>query len=138
LAIVATSGSYNDLSNKPTIPTIWRGTQAQYDAITTPDNNTIYNNFSIMTSTEIANASKIMLGSTEAVKMYIGSTVIWEPQTTPAGPLPAGYTELEYISSTTSGGEYIDLNIKLYETANTEYDIAIKFNIKGAGSDNTS
>jgi hypothetical protein len=91
-----------------------------------------------MTSTEIANASKIMLGSTEAVKMYIGSTVIWEPQTTPAGPLPAGYTELEYISSTTSGGEYIDLNIKLYETANTEYDIAIKFNIKGAGSDNTS
>ena len=32
-----------------------------------------------MTSTEIANASKIMLGSTEAVKMYIGSTLIWEP-----------------------------------------------------------
>lgn len=66
------SGNYNDLSNKPTIPSvpsnenatsggstlslvttgekynwnnkanIWRGTQAQYDAITTPDNNTIY------------------------------------------------------------------------------------------------
>jgi hypothetical protein len=32
-----------------------------------------------MTSTEIANASKVMLGSTEAVKMYIGSTLIWEP-----------------------------------------------------------
>ena len=91
-----------------------------------------------MTSTEIANASKVMLGSTEAVKMYIGSTVVWESQTTPVGPLPAGYTELEYISSTTSGGEYIDLNIKLYETANTEYDIAIKFNIKGTGSDNTA
>ena len=61
LATVATSGSYNDLSNKPTIPTIpsslpanggnadtvnnfrlWKGTQAQYDAITTKDSNTIY------------------------------------------------------------------------------------------------
>ena len=61
LSKVATSGSYNDLSNKPTIPTIpdslpanggnadtvnnfriWSGTQAQYDAITTKDSNTIY------------------------------------------------------------------------------------------------
>lgn len=61
LATVATSGSYNDLSNKPTIPTIpsslpanggnadtvnnfrlWKGTQAQYDAITAKDSNTIY------------------------------------------------------------------------------------------------
>ena len=53
---VATSGSYNDLSNKPTIPTvpsnlvtgssnsyiIWTGTQSQYDSITTKDNNTLY------------------------------------------------------------------------------------------------
>lgn len=31
-----------------------------------------------MTSTEIASANKIMLGSTEAVKMYIGSTSMWE------------------------------------------------------------
>lgn len=66
------SGDYNDLSNKPTIPSvpsnedatsggstlslvttgekynwnnkanIWRGTQAEYDLINTPDNNTIY------------------------------------------------------------------------------------------------
>ncbi len=61
LATVATSGSYNDLSNKPTIPTIpsslpanggnadtidnfhiWQGTQAEYDAISTKDANTIY------------------------------------------------------------------------------------------------
>ena len=56
LSTVATSGSYNDLSNKPTIPSvpsnlvtgssasyiIWTGTQAQYDAITTKDNNTLY------------------------------------------------------------------------------------------------
>lgn len=31
-----------------------------------------------MTSTEIAAASKIMLGTTEAVAMYIGSTLIWQ------------------------------------------------------------
>ena len=66
------SGNYNDLSNKPTIPSvpsnesatsggsklslvttgekynwnnkanIWRGTQAEYDLINTPDDNTIY------------------------------------------------------------------------------------------------
>jgi hypothetical protein len=30
-----------------------------------------------MTSTEIAAASKIMLGAIEASKMYIGSTLIW-------------------------------------------------------------
>ena len=36
------SGSYNDLTNKPTIPTIWTGTQAQFDAITVKDPNTIY------------------------------------------------------------------------------------------------
>ena len=79
-----------------------------------------------MTSTEIANASKIMLGSTEAVKMYIGSTQVWEAQTS---LLPSGYTELEYISSSSGGNQYIDLGIKLYETLNTDYDIAMKFNI---------
>ena len=53
LSTVATSGSYNDLSNKPSIPSnlvtgssasfiIWTGTQAQYDAISTKDNNTLY------------------------------------------------------------------------------------------------
>ena len=61
LAKVATSGSYNDLSNKPTIPTIpsslpanggnaatvggytiWTGTQAQYNAIGNKSSTTIY------------------------------------------------------------------------------------------------
>ena len=38
------SGSYNDLTNKPTIPTIWSGTEAQWSQISggTLDNNTIY------------------------------------------------------------------------------------------------
>lgn len=36
------SGSYNDLTDKPTIPTIWHGTKAQYDAIQNKDANTIY------------------------------------------------------------------------------------------------
>lgn len=56
LSTVATSGSYNDLNNKPIIPSvpsnivtgssvsyiIWTGTQSQYDAISTKDNNTLY------------------------------------------------------------------------------------------------
>lgn len=42
LASVATSGSYADLTNTPTIPTLWSGTQAQFDAIVTKDDNTLY------------------------------------------------------------------------------------------------
>lgn len=38
------SGSYNDLTDKPTIPSIWSGTEAQWSQISggTLDNNTIY------------------------------------------------------------------------------------------------
>lgn len=43
------------------------------------------------------------------------------------------YTELEYIASTSDGGQYIDLNIMLYDELNKWYDIAIKFNAIGAG-----
>ena len=53
LATVATSGSYNDLSNKPSIPqptvsaasgslTLWTGTETEYNAIATKDPNTLY------------------------------------------------------------------------------------------------
>ena len=79
-----------------------------------------------MTNTDIANASKIMLGSIEASAMYIGDTLMWPINT---GPLPAGYTQLEYISSTNGGHQYIDLDIKLYQVLNTQYDIAMKFNM---------
>lgn len=42
-SMVALTGSYDDLTNKPTIPQIWRGTQAQYDALSPDyDSNTIY------------------------------------------------------------------------------------------------
>lgn len=79
-----------------------------------------------MTSTEIGNASKVMLGTTEVSAMYIGSTLLWQQQ---IGRLPQGYTELEYIESTNNGLQYIDVGIRLYEVLNTQYDIAIKFNM---------
>lgn len=85
-----------------------------------------------MTSTEIAAADNIMLGSTQAEAMYIGSTLIWQPT---QSRLPAGYTELEYISSTNGGNQYIDLGIKLYDTLNKDYDIAIKFIIASTNSE---
>lgn len=85
-----------------------------------------------MTSTEIAAAEKIMLGSTEATAMYIGDTLIWQPV---QSRLPAGYTELEYISSTNGGNQYIDLGIRLYEVLNTQYDIAIKFIISSTNTE---
>ena len=45
------------------------------------------------------------------------------------------YTELEYIASTSTGGQYIDLDIMLYDELNKWYDIAIKFNVTGVGKD---
>lgn len=42
LSTVATTGDYNDLSNTPYIPSTWKGTQEEYDSITTKDPNTIY------------------------------------------------------------------------------------------------
>lgn len=88
-----------------------------------------------MISTEITAANKIILGSTEAEAMYIGSTLIWQAQS--PGRLPQGYTELEYISSTSTGGQYINMNILLYDVLNKQYDIATKFSIAGNGK-NTS
>jgi len=41
-----------------------------------------------MTSTQIAAANKIMLGTTEAVAMYIGSTKLWPTGT----PQPHNYS----------------------------------------------
>ena len=90
-----------------------------------------------MTNTEISAASKVILGTTEAVAMYIGSTHIWPVgggQQYQANGLPVGYTELEYISSTNNGNQYIDLGIRLYETLGTNYDIAMKFIISSTNS----
>lgn len=42
-ATVATTGDYDDLTDKPTILTQWFGTQAEYDAILEKDPNVIYN-----------------------------------------------------------------------------------------------
>ena len=49
LSPVSISGSYNDLADKPTIPSAdnfeakaWRGTQAEYDALTVIEQNRIY------------------------------------------------------------------------------------------------
>ena len=42
-ATVATTGDYDDLTDKPTILTQWFGTQAEYDLIDPKDPNTIYN-----------------------------------------------------------------------------------------------
>ncbi len=81
-------------------------------------------------TTELSN---IMIGETQVQKMYLGTNLIWEHSTS---RLPSGYTELEYIASTATGGQYIDLDIKLYETLNTWYDIAIKYNVSGVGKDN--
>lgn len=85
-----------------------------------------------MTNTDIANASNIMLGTTQASAMYIGDTLMWG-YSGGGGRLPEGYIELEYIASTKTGGQYIDLNILLYDVLNKNYDIAMKFRAIGAG-----
>ena len=77
-----------------------------------------------MNGFDLSTISGVYVGSTQYSSIYYGSNLIW-PTAAPSR-LPAGYTELEYIQA--SGSQYIDLNIQLYATLNTNYDIAIKFN----------
>lgn len=88
-----------------------------------------------MTSTEIAAASNIMLGATQAQAMYIGSTLLWQAQQQQQG-LPAGYTRLAYVASTQAGGQYINLDSTLCETVGNAITVQTKFMILGRGSDN--
>lgn len=88
-----------------------------------------------MTSTEIAAATNIMLGTTQAQAMYIGSTLLWQVQQQQQ-ELPAGYTRLAYISSTKTGGQYIDLGINLWETVGDTISADMKWMMLGRGSDN--
>ena len=64
-----------------------------------------------MTSTEIASASKVMLGTTEAVAMYIGSTKIWPTNS----PQPHDYSQ-DYFTIES----LVDNNgIGMYRTGNS-------------------
>ena len=47
------------------------------------------------------------------------------------------YEILEYISSTATGGQYIDLGCKLFENTD-DFRINIKFSMKGSGKDNVN
>ena len=84
-----------------------------------------------MTLSELTTASKIMVGSQQASKIYIGNTQIYS-----ASRLPSGYTELSYISSTVNGSQYIDTGCKLMETTD-DIQIDFKFNFKGHGGTKT-
>ena len=53
-----------------------------------------------MTSTEIANASKIMIGTTEAIKMYIGSTLLYVKQSSTQNKVWVSLTDQSITSST--------------------------------------
>lgn len=68
-----------------------------------------------MTNTEIDNASKIMLGSTEVQAMYVGDVLLWQKQSI---QLPYD-AEIEYLEST--GYPYIDTGI--YNDSNTIIDM---------------
>lgn len=88
-----------------------------------------------MTNTEIANANKIMLGATEVSAMYIGNKQIWIKQQNQE--LPSGYTKLEYISSTATGGQYIETGLKMWTTTPVSYELDMKVYMSGVGKDNT-
>lgn len=84
-----------------------------------------------MNGFDISTISSVYVGSTQYSSIYYGSNLLWPVNTS---RLPAGYTEVEYISSTNNGNQYIDLGIRLYETLGTNYDIAMKFIISSTNS----
>lgn len=58
--------------------------------------------------------------------------------TTPPLPivLPSGYTQLEYIESTATGGQYIETNLNMWSVMPVEYEVDMGVNILGLGKDN--
>jgi hypothetical protein len=50
--------------------------------------------------------------------------------------LPSGYTKLEYISSTATGGQYIETNLNMWSVMPVEYEIDMRVNMLGKGKDN--
>ena len=78
-----------------------------------------------MTNTEIASASKIMLGSIEAQAMYVGDVLVWQKQSI---QLPYD-AEIEYLQS--SNTQYIETGI--IPDANTGIYIKAQWN---SGEDN--
>ena len=50
--------------------------------------------------------------------------------------LPEGYQRVDHISSTSSGKQYIDLGLMMWNISPVSYDIKIKFNIKKVGDGN--
>lgn len=82
-----------------------------------------YNQFINRTNFEGPNVS--LLSSNHEVK-YITRPMEYDELTIP------GYTVLEYISSTQTGGQYIDLGCKLLENTD-DIQIDIKFNHHGQG-----
>ena len=77
-----------------------------------------------MTNTELANASNVILGTTEASAVYIGNTLMWQKTQQPQLPYDA---EIEYLES--SGTQYIDTNIFINST-----DFEIGYTVNGYGS----
>lgn len=94
LADVATSGDYDDLENKPTILTQWFGTQAEYDAITTKDPNTIYNiEGNQVDWTEISNKPSFATVATSGSYNDLSNT-----PTIPAEQVQSNWTETDNTS----------------------------------------
>lgn len=52
--------------------------------------------------------------------------------------LPSGYTKLEYISSTATGGQYIETNLNMWSVMPVEYEIDMRVNMLGKGKDNNN
>lgn len=80
-------------------------------------------------------ALDVLLGTTQVQKVYIGTDVVWERSTS---LLPEGYTQLEYIESTADGSQYIDLNLQMWNAEPITYEIDMKINLIGNGSDNNN
>jgi len=72
-------------------------------------------------------------------RTFIGTivdcTIIEIAEETEEIELPAGYTRLAYIASTATGGQYIDLNLNMYETSPISVNIDMSAMAIGVGKD---
>ena len=123
--LIKTNEWYQFVDNESNVTTVYFNN----DVITYTGNLIIGDTYNYLTN---AYFNRLFKG--RIVSLTIKDTAIKEG----IPSLPDGYTNVDYIASTNTGGQYIDLGLKMYETSPVSFNIGMTFKCIGYGKDNVA
>ena len=121
--LIKTNEWYQFVDNESNVTTVYFNN----DVITYTGNLIIGDTYNYLTN---AYFNRLFKG--RIVSLTIKDTAIKEG----IPSLPDGYTNVDYIASTNTGGQYIDLGLKMYATSPVSFNIEMAFKCIGYGKDN--